>query len=199
VQGKGRTWWAAGQSPSLARVTVKACIVAASRMRWVWPSVAQRDDDHLPQPPLLPNSAFDPALLQFRWPGAHTVIGSSATLREVRRVSPSQIKCAADHDGEAGIDRRTSECSFGTCRPHRSSALDQESRMSVDLVIFRRLACGDMVRKALQGQGNLQPLAHDKRIELLLARLSEAEDAQRNSVQVQHPDHQEFARSPERR
>lgn len=71
--------------------------------------------------------------------------------------------------------------------------------MSVDLAIFRRLACGDMVRQALQGHGNLQPLAHDERIELLLARLSEAEDAQRRSMQVRHPDLQACAGLAERR
>jgi hypothetical protein len=60
--------------------------------------------------------------------------------------------------------------------------------MSVDLVIFKRLACGDMVRNALQGHKNLQPVAHDDRIEVLLARLSEAEDAQEEANRLEHPE-----------
>lgn len=59
--------------------------------------------------------------------------------------------------------------------------------MSVGLVIFRRLACGDMVRNALKGHRNLQPIARDDRTEVLLARLSEAE-MRKKANRLEHPE-----------
>lgn len=79
--------------------------------------------------------------------------------------------------------RSLEECDVPSelCRSGTVFLAFQESRMSVGLVIFRRLACGDMIRDALKGHRNLQPIAHDDRIETLLARLSKAENAQENA------------------
>lgn len=47
--------------------------------------------------------------------------------------------------------------------------------MTDNTVIFRDLACSDMVRKALHNHAKHQPIANDDRIDSLLSRLAEAE------------------------
>jgi hypothetical protein len=47
--------------------------------------------------------------------------------------------------------------------------------MTDNTVIFRDLACSDMVRKALHNHAKHQPIANDYRIDSLLSRLAEAE------------------------